>query len=319
MANNLNKKVILIGPGAIAKDYVKTLKALQTDITVLGRNAERCAAFAAETGVPCLAVDLEEYLKKQDHSNTWFIIAVSMDNLGIVSRTLIQQGAKNILIEKPAAVSPEDMGETIALLKNTSITPYVAYNRRFYSSVRQARKMIAEQGGLLSFSFEFTEWIHVIEKLPKTKEVLANWFLGNSTHVVDCAFFVGGSPTLWSAYTAGHISWHPTAAQFSGAGVSKSGALFSYQANWQSAGRWGIEFNTPEGKIILRPMEKLAFQKRGEIQVNPVELDDILDVTYKPGLYLQTQAFLNGDHQDMISLQDHYQNVLNIYQKINGA
>lgn len=50
------------------------------------------------------------------------------------------------------------------------------------------KKIIAEDGGITSFNFEFTEWAHVIEKLDYPREVFENWFFVNSTHVVDLAF-----------------------------------------------------------------------------------------------------------------------------------
>ena len=47
------------------------------------------------------------------------------------------------------------------------------------TSRRGAEKLIEEDGGLLSFLFEFTEWSHVLEKINKTKtdQLLAD-FLG---------------------------------------------------------------------------------------------------------------------------------------------
>ena len=263
MENNLNKNVILIGPGGIAKDYAKVLKALPINAIALGRNKEKCAIFEKETDLKCSTVSIDDFLKTIDIVNTYFIISVNTENLGEVIRKLINHKAKHILVEKPAGINKEDIKLTIDLLKNTSIKPYVAYNRRFYSSFQKAIDLIKEQGGLLSFSFEFTEWAHEIEKLDKTKEALENWFLGNSSHVIDIAFFIGGAPKKMSSFVSGGISWHPSAAQFSGAGVTNKGALFNYQANWDSSGRWGVEFNTVKGKLILRPLEKLFFQKKG--------------------------------------------------------
>ena len=43
--------------------------------------------------------------------------------------------------------------------------------------------MIAEDGGVTSFNFEFTEWSHQIQHLQKASGVMDNWVLGNSSHV----------------------------------------------------------------------------------------------------------------------------------------
>ncbi|HXB38960.1 MAG TPA: gfo/Idh/MocA family oxidoreductase [Bacteroidia bacterium] len=316
MENYVNKNVVLVGPGGIAKDYAKVMKALQVNGISIGRNKERCTLFEKETGLKCIAIPIEEYVNTIDVADTFFIVSVNTENLGDIIRKLISNKAKHILIEKPAGINKEDMALTIEMLKNTDITPYVAYNRRFYASFQKAMELIKEQGGLLSFSFEFTEWAHEIEKLNKTKEALEHWLLGNSSHVIDIAFYIGGIPKQMCSFTSGSLNWHPAAEQFAGAGITVKDIIFSYQANWGSAGRWGVEFNTAQGKLILRPMEKLFFQKRGELAVNEVETDYKLDLEYKPGLYKQVSAFLKGDATHMISLQQHYSNLVNIYEKI---
>lgn len=318
MENYINKNVVIVGPGGIAKDYAKVVKALNTNAIAIGRNKEKCALFEKETGLKCISTPLDEYLKTIDVANTYFIISVNTENLGFVMRDLITKGAKHILVEKPAGVDKEDIALTIKLLEGKNITPFVAYNRRFYASFQKAIELIRQQGGLLSFSFEFTEWAHEIEKLGKTKEALEHWLLGNSSHVIDVAFFIGGLPKEMHSFTSGSISWHPAAAQFSGAGVTTKGVIFSYQANWASAGRWGVEFNTAQGKLILRPMEKLFFQKKGELAVNEIELNNKQDIDFKPGLYNQVEAFLKGDATNMITLQNHYSNLINIYEKVKN-
>ena len=133
-----------------------------------------------------------------------------------------------------------------------------------------------------------------------------NWFLANSSHVVDLAFYLGGKPKEISTYTAGGLAWHPSASIFAGAGVSENGALFSYQANWESAGRWSVEILTKEHRLILRPLEKLQVQKRGSVKVDFVEgIDYTLDEKYKPGLYLQTKKFITGNIQQVMNISEH--------------
>ena len=316
MEDYLNKNVVLVGPGGIAKDYAKVMKSLNVNGMAVGRNKDKCALFEKETGLKCVAATIEEFVKTTDVTNTYFIVTVNTENLGDVIRKLISGNAKHILIEKPAGINKEDIALTIELLKNKNVAPFVAYNRRFYSSFQKAAELIKEQGGLLSFSFEFTEWAHEAASWKKTPEALEHWLLGNSSHVIDIAFHIGGVPKQMCSYTSGSISWHPAAEQFAGAGLTVKDVIFSYQANWGSAGRWGVEFNTGEGKLILRPMEKLFFQKKGALTANEVVIDNKLDLDFKPGLYKQVSAFLNGDANNMITMQKHYDNLINIYEKI---
>ena len=110
-----------------------------------------------------------------------------------------------------------------------------------------------------------------------------NWFMVNSTHVVDMAFLLGGFPKELESYTAGDCDWHPDSAVFAGSGVSEYGALFSYQANWLAPGRWSVEILTLNNRLVFRPLEKLQVQKPKSVAIEFVDIDDQLDVEFKPG------------------------------------
>ena len=43
------------------------------------------------------------------------------------------------------------------------------------------------------------------------------------------------------------LDWHSSSSQFCGSGITDKGALFSYSADWESPGRWGIEIKTENG------------------------------------------------------------------------
>ena len=81
---------------------------------------------------------------------------------------------------------------------------------------------------------------------------------------------------------------------FVGSGVTDREVYFSYKANWSSPGRWGVELVTSKHRIYLRPLEKLFIQKLNSLEIEPYELNDEIDVKFKPGIFLQTEAFLEG-------------------------
>ena len=66
----------------------------------------------------------------------------------------------------------------------------------------KAQEHIKRDGGVKSFNFDFTEWTNKVGKLVTNKKVLKNWFLLNSTHVVDLAFYLGGVPKNMTSYGA---------------------------------------------------------------------------------------------------------------------
>lgn len=114
----------------------------------------------------------------------------------------------------------------------------------------------------------------------------------------------------------GKLDWHPNGSIYSGAGITKSGALFSYHADWESAGRWNIEIMTPKSKLIFKPLEKLHIQKIGSMAVEEILLNDELDKKFKPGIYRQTQSFLS-DNKNLMTIEGQVEN-LKYYNKIGS-
>lgn len=293
----MSDPILLIGAGPIAIEYTKILQTLNVPVITIGRSAVSEKQYEESTGLPVITGGYQQWLLTQKNLPERAIVAVGEKWLGQTTVDLINAGVKSILVEKPGGIDIEDIKhvEQQAQAKNAAV--YVAYNRRFYASTLKAEEMIAEDGGVLSFNFEFTEWGHVIADLQKEPGVKEQWFLANSTHVIDLAFYLGGKPKKMSAYTAGSLAWHPQAAVYAGAGCTESGALFSYQANWQAPGRWGVEILTRRHRLIFRPMEKLQIQKIGSVAIEEVPLHDVSDQQFKPGFYGQVRAFLSDKNR----------------------
>jgi hypothetical protein len=51
-------------------------------------------------------------------------------------------------------------------------------------------------------------------------------------------------------------------------------------------------------------MEQLHVTVLGSIKVNQVRIDDQLDLKFKPGLYLQTEAFLSKNTNKLCTLTE---------------
>ncbi|PBQ31516.1 myo-inositol 2-dehydrogenase [Sphingobacteriaceae bacterium] len=315
MSDNLN--ILLVGASQMAVDYHKVLKALKCEVTVVGRSKSGVEKFRELTGSEAIEGGLSDFLLHNDLKRfSSAIVAVGLEELFATTVALLKAGIKKILVEKPAGLNFEEIEKLSLSALEMKAEIYVAYNRRFYESVLQARKIIEEDGGVSSFHFEFTEWSHVIEKIDKKPGIKENWFLANSSHVVDLAFFMGGEPEKLSAYTSGSLSWHPVSI-FAGSGITKKGALFTYHSNWEAPGRWFVELLTNKHRLILKPLEELHIQKRGSVLVEKMQLDSELDLNYKPGLFRQTQAFVHGSGSDLFSLQDHKMRLKYLKQIVN--
>ncbi len=316
MPNNLKYKVVVVGTGPMAVDHTLVLKKLGALITVVGRGEESALIFEQRTGIKPILGGFERYLDEVDlQSDTNIVIAVGTEMLMPLLLKLADRPFKAILIEKPGAISIAELLDNSEELTKIQDRVFLAYNRRFYSSVIESQKMIEEDGGLKSVHFEFTEWAHKVAPLNKATGVKENWFFANSTHVIDTAFYLAGKPASLSAYSKkGSIEWHEFT-NFVGAGVTENDILFSYLSNWESAGRWGIELLTNNRRIYLKPLEKLYIQRKGSVELLEHQLPDNLDKSYKPGLMLQMKAFIQGDER-LLTLRNHVSLTNNCYLKI---
>ncbi len=310
------KSVWIIGAGLMAQEYLKVLRVLNINCIIVGRGKETAKQCKEVTGYDVVLGGISSFLVKNPPKPSHVIVAVGIEELYTTTKTLLEYGIKNILVEKPGAIDQCELNELTHLSNQLSSNVFIAYNRRFYASVLKAQKIIEADGGPSSFNFEFTEWGHIVASVDKAEGVKEKWFLGNSTHVVDLAFFLGGKPKKIYSLTTGSLDWHPSSAIFVGAGSTEDGVLFSYQANWKSAGRWSVEILTNEHRLIFRPMEKLQIQKRGSIvQEYDETIDYTLDEQFKPGIYLQTKAFLEEDFTRMCSINEQHE-IFSVYNKI---
>ena len=316
MSDNLSE-VLLVGAGSMAREYAKVLTGLGRSFEVVGRGEKSAKAFEQETGHAVLRGGIEKYLQSNEGKvPSHCIIAVRVEQHAEVCCALLRHGAKKILLEKPGSFCLEDMKRMRELAEANGAEVNIAYNRRFYASTRAARRLIAEDGGVVSFQFEFTEWLHRFPAFEKTKECVWSIFFGNSTHVLDMAFFLGGRPREMTCYRRSAEDNTTCPMAFAGAGTTEAGALFSYHADWEAPGRWWVEILTRRHRFIFRPMEKLQVQQLRSIKVEEAEVDYSLDEVYKPGVYLEAKAFLEHDenYADLCSLDEQIRNV-EIYEK----
>lgn len=314
----MSEKILLVGAGPMAIAYARVLQEMGRGFEAVGRGQASAAAFQAETGVPAVPGGLDAWLKSGTGVPRRAIVAVSENELGRASLALLEHGVSSLLVEKPGGFLPSEIRRVEELARSRDARVFVGYNRRFHASTQAARRLIEGDGGVSSFHFEFTEWGHVVSKKVCPQSVKDEWFLHNSSHVVDLAFYLGGRPAKLASFAGGSLDWHPRAAKYSGAGVTAAGALFSYHANWGAPGRWSVEILTAVNRYILRPLEKLQVQKLGSVAIEEVAIDDELDRRFKPGLFRQVEAFLRSDDSILPTVSEQVAN-LRDYERIEAG
>lgn len=310
-----NSRLLLIGAGYMATEYAKVLEALGQRFVVVGRGEKAATSFKKKFNLPVTTGGIDRWLKNNKEIYSHAIVAVGGEELGKTTLGLLNAGFKKILVEKPGGLDVKEIEKVARVAQKEKARVFIAYNRRFYASVEKTKEIISKEGGVKSFTFDFTERSYLIASSNKSKVVKKNWLLHNSTHVIDLAFYLCGKAKKISSYKTGSLSWYPSGSVFVGAGETDGGALFSYHANWESAGRWGVEVFTSRRHLILRPLEKLSMQEIGSDEIKTVVINDNLDIRYKSGIYKEVQAFLKNDFFRLCSIDEQCKN-LKIYKKI---
>lgn len=322
MSNHVKQDddIWLIGAGSMAAGYAKVLIELKKDFITIGRGEASSIKFEHKLGKKVVRRGLTHWIDSNKIATIpgAVIVATPVDVLKSNTLELLNLGVKNILVEKPGALSIEEMQEVVDVSKRLKANVIIGYNRRFYTSTIKALEILSLEDEISSLHFEFTEWGHVIEKLEIKEEILNAWLLCNSSHVIDLAFYLGGEPTHLHAQSEGEnmLKWHPRASKFTGIGKTVKNIPFSYNANWNAPGSWEVEILTKNFKLIFRPLEKLKIQKQGGVQVDEMELENQLDRVFKPGLYQQTASFLDGDYKEMLTANDQLVRMKTVYQTI---
>jgi predicted dehydrogenase len=313
-------KILIVGSGYMAKEYLRVLDYFKCNVIIVGRNTDKVNILKEE--FPRFLFNsggISQYVADGKEIPDFAINAASVDQLKETSIELIKAGVKYLLIEKPGALFLNDLKEIFEYSQKHNVESWIAYNRRFYSSLIALKEEVRLDGGIISAHFEFTEWLHTIDTQMYSRKALSKWIIANSSHVIDTAFNIIGLPAKISTIVHGQnvIEWHPSGSLFIGSGISVNGIPFTYHSNWESAGRWSIEILTNERRFFLKPMERLLVQLKGSTQVNEFAFYDQNDILFKPGLLLQVKAFLDLERDKLVSINEQIY-MMPFYDKIGG-
>ena len=305
--------VALFGTGPMAAEYCNVLEFIGVDFDIFGNTVKTSETFSQKVKrhVQPNGVDhITNIAQNYDAA----IVAIPIEKQFELLLSLINQKFRNILVEKPGCLYSHQISQLEELAKKQKSNVFIAYNRRFYSSVAMLKKCILEDGGITSCFFEFTEISDKIAQLNKPTCVLDNWLLCNSTHVIDLFIYLCGYPKELHAQAQGSIEWHDPAI-FAGSGVTESNIPYCYLANWNSAGSWRLELSTKNARYILAPLEKLKVQKRNSFEINDITNPTNIDQRLKPGLFNLGDSFLAGKTDEFCDLTEQLRN-MNFYKAI---
>lgn len=290
----------------MAAEHYKACRALDYIPIVCGRGEQSASAFECTTGHRPLTGDLPDQLASLPSIPRRAIVAANVTELGKVTRILLDAGIPYILLEKPGGPTLGEIESLAASDPGGCIR--MAYNRRFFPSALTARKIVAEDGGITSMLIEFNENRPLVAAIEKHgSDVKKNWFLANSTHVADLAFFVAGYPANipthpMTSEICGDPDAHPPKESYAGVGRLDD-AVYAWHADWRSAGRWGVELCTPRRRLIMKPLEQLHQMAAGSFAMTPVPLEFAEPESTKPGLCNMISRFMTTpDDPDILTM-----------------
>lgn len=267
-----DKRVLIIGAGWMAQQYCKALSTMKIkDVTVISRREESARRCCENYKYKPLYGGYQKNLPKLRPFDL-VIIALPVHELYPAAICAINCGNKNILVEKPGSLYSSVLKSWAEQIKTTDVRIRIAYNRCVYPSLWKLKECLQEDGGILSCFYTFTEWIHKINFNNNQPEVYKRWGIANSLHVIGMAHYLIGMPREISTYRSGALSWHPSGSKFAGSGITEKGILFSYHADWDSAGRWGIEIMTSKYAYRLIPLEELYRCRKGSINWERIKI-----------------------------------------------
>lgn len=266
-----DRTVLLIGAGWMARQYALALSKMNIkNVTILSRAKEGAARLCHEFNFDSVSGGYEKHMSSIGQKDL-VIVATPVHLLLPAAVQAMKTGQQNILIEKPGSLYYPELQSLARKLTGQRVR--VAYNRLLYPNLHRLKQLLKKDGGATSCTFTFTEWIHTIDFTKEKHDAYLRWGISNSLHVIAMAFDLIGMPRTIDARQYGTLRWHPSGSIFVGSGESDQGVPFSYHANWNSAGRWGIELMTRKNSYRLAPLEDLQVCKKGTVNWEKVPFD----------------------------------------------
>jgi predicted dehydrogenase len=308
-------RLAVIGAGAITKFHIPAFQEAGFDITAICArpNSESAKSLGEQHDIENVFDDVTALLAARDKWDA-LLITVSTEATLDVLKLALDTGAP-ILVEKPVAFRSADLEPFI----NQNAPVLVAYNRRFYRSIREAREESRSHPNLLC-QLMFPENVGTPGATADDPHYLKNFYVSVTNHGIDIARFLFGDLQIQNVNrlrsTAGALIGL-TAILTAG-----NGHLLQFIGNFRAASNYSITMDSADRQFEIRPYE-MATVYEGMDVVAPtqevpirrympkvlktIQLDKI-DFQFKPGFVEQAKTFANfirtGDSGDAGRLED---------------
>lgn len=290
MSQEKNCKIAVVGAGYMGREHIRAFSDIP-NVKIVGitsRTRSKAESLAGEYQIPNVCDSVDELYEKTKADLV--VVCVPELSANQVSRACFQFPWVTLL-EKPAGYNLDDAKDIQDVASKQDRRVFVALNRRFYSSTRNALLGIAEVSG--------QRFIHVLDQEDQVraleagqpKKVVDYWMYANSIHIVDYLTLFGRGKVLSVEQV---IPWTSQEPWMVLAKVNfESGDVGLYEGVWNAPGPWSVSINTRSRRWEMRPLEQMAFQSVGQRKADIVESHP-WDTQFKPGLRLMAAEAVNA-------------------------
>ncbi|KZE48554.1 hypothetical protein AV540_16650 [Brevibacillus parabrevis] len=285
----------IIGTGTIAPSYIQAINWLNenhdekiqvvaaVNRTEIGNQRARC-----DLNIPRTYTSISDMLSFEKLDG--IIVAVPATAIYDIALELIPYRIP-VLLEKPPGLTKQQANHLAEMSRQFKTSVMVAFNRRFYSVVRQAKLLIDEMGGLLGMRMDVFERYRTLREANYPAEKLEILFTGNSIHCIDLIRHYCGETKAVNAFQ-NPLKAEPLNHRYAALIVSQTDVPITFQAYWHALGNWNYELYIPDGKIQFTNLEEAVVLLRNR---EPYRLlPDEADVGAKPGFAAQLKYFVTN-------------------------
>lgn len=184
----MKKKLLLIGSGYMAYEYLNVLEKYFKDysVSLVTSSKKRAKEIEKKYKISNTYEDIEKLLLQSKDLSIYqkVIVCTSEKNFLPLAKVLTDYNCE-VLFEKPLGLS---FSESLKITKLSNDKFFLALNRRFYDGIYELKKLISDKKlmhGLVLDQQSKNDWTE--RRLSDIKEEIV---YSNSIHIIDLAFFL---------------------------------------------------------------------------------------------------------------------------------
>ena len=308
------KRVLIIGAGVIAKEYLKVIKMRKGIIVscIFSRTYSKTLSLSKKFKIKKIFKTKNELAKNKDLFDA-IIVAVNIENnLKILKFCLTLN--KKILIEKPLALNFKQNKDLNKLDKYSKKNIFVAMNRRFFdSSLYLKRKLIKFSNQKRIVEVYDCQNERYFDKKKFHPQVRKSLMYANSIHLIDYFnMFCRGkiSKVFITKKNFGDINFLNAIIKFS------SNDIGYYYCDLNFFSKWKVRVGLKKEIWTLSPLESVQYNNFNSNKKKLLTFK----TNFKDGFLNQIDHFknlLNRKKNDLVSF-DSYFKTISIIHKIYG-